>query len=302
VPDNNILLSVCVLTFNHSSYIKHALDSILQQSHTFGLEIIVADDYSQDGTREIIKEYATKKPDLIKIIPRVRNVGAFKNLVELLGSAQGKYIALCEGDDYWTDPLKLQKQVDFMESNPGFSICFHAVEVLNENAVDKTPKLLVQNIKSVTTIENLCEGNYIYTASCLFRNHLFEEFPEWYETCPLGDWPLHLLNALHGKIKFINEPMAVYRMHSAGWWSQLGGITLERKCLKTIKILTMHFENKYKPYFMKGAIPKYIRLIKYTRKQNISLSVYYFFRFLFIRKYDKNSISISNALELLIFG
>lgn len=119
------LVSIIIVTYNHFSVISKCIDSVLSQDTTFPIEIILADDCSTDGAREICEEYAAKYPELIRLLPSDRNVGAVANEQRAFLAAKGKYIATCEGDDYWTDPLKLQKQVDFLEANPDYSVCFH---------------------------------------------------------------------------------------------------------------------------------------------------------------------------------
>ena len=133
-------VSISVTTFNQKNYIKDCLDGILNQRTTFQFEIILGEDQSNDGTREVCQDYAKRYPEKIKLFLRSRkdviyingNATGRYNFLENLKACRGKYIALCEGDDYWTDPLKLQKQVDFLESNEDYNICFHDVKIFNQ--------------------------------------------------------------------------------------------------------------------------------------------------------------------------
>ena len=134
------LLSICCITYNHENFIRQALDGCLMQQTNFPIEIIIHDDASTDNTANIIREYQGKHPHLIKTILQRENqysAMGFGFISNVFKEAQGKYIALCEGDDYWTDPLKLQKQVDFLEANPDFAICFHNAVVINEDFPEK---------------------------------------------------------------------------------------------------------------------------------------------------------------------
>lgn len=129
----SVTVSVIVLTYNHSDYIRQALDSILMQKTDFNYEILVGDDASSDGTQEILKEYKERFPDKFRLTLRKENIGASSNAYDLMTSAKGKYLATCEGDDFWTSPHKLQLQVDFLEKNPEFIGCVHKCTVVDEN-------------------------------------------------------------------------------------------------------------------------------------------------------------------------
>lgn len=212
-------VSVCMITYNHENYIEKAIDAVLNQKTTFEIELIIANDNSPDSTDEIIKKIISEHPNGAKIIylKNDTNIGMMPNFIEALKSCNGKYIALCEGDDYWTSDLKLQKQVDFLESNNDFSICFHKV------GIDKNGELIedyiTNKVNQKTTIYDLAKGNYIHTCSVVYRNHLFDSFPEYFYVSPIGDYFLHLLNSQYGNIYYIDEKMANYRVHDTSYWS-----------------------------------------------------------------------------------
>ena len=132
------LVSIVTITYNHEPYIRKCIEGVLMQKVNFPIEFIIAEDCSADRTLAICKEYAEKYPDLIKLITTENNVGAIANERRAMKAAKAKYIAFCEGDDYWTDPLKLQKQVDFLEKNPEYSVTFHRCK--HYNVVDGTTK------------------------------------------------------------------------------------------------------------------------------------------------------------------
>lgn len=217
---NKPLLSVCLITYNHANYIKEAIDGVLMQNVNFAWELIIADDFSTDGTREILYDYKNKYPDFIKLILQEKNVGAYQNWVDLITYPKSKYVAYFEGDDYWTDPYKLQKQVDVLESNMDYSICFHNTE---ERVIGNSfePSFLYNSStqKEISTIYDLAYRNFIPTCSVVYRNNLFDKFPEWFNEISIGDWPLHIMNAQFGKIYYIPHIMGVHRIHSGGVWS-----------------------------------------------------------------------------------
>jgi glycosyltransferase involved in cell wall biosynthesis len=219
MPDYAV--SVCLITYNQVDFIRKAIDSILMQKVNFTWEIIIADDLSTDGTREIVKEYQEKHPQLIKLVPRSKNVGPGINFIELIYSAKGKYISYLEGDDYWIDDKKLQKQFDALEANPDCTICFHRIYEIQGHSdkktiVDLVPPNSLERTKY--SILDLARNNFIPSLSLFFVNGLFKEFPSWYLGCPAGDYALHLLNAKKGDIYFIPEFMGVYRRHINGTW------------------------------------------------------------------------------------
>jgi glycosyltransferase involved in cell wall biosynthesis len=209
------LVSVIIITYNQENYIGQALESIVTQKTSFEFEVLVGDDMSTDKTPAIISDFAQRYPAIIKPIIRKKNLGPAPNFVETLKLSQGRYIAICEGDDYWTDPLKLQRQADFLDANPDCVVCFHPVRVIYENGTHEDEIYPVQ--KDGFTLERLVEGNFIQTNSVMYRATNYNDLPD--DILPL-DWYLHLYHAKMGGIGFIDKTMAVYRRHKGGiWWS-----------------------------------------------------------------------------------
>ncbi len=211
------LVSIVTISYNQENYIKDALESFVTQKTKFPFEAIIADDCSTDQTPEIIQDYANRYPDIITPILRQKNIGVQANLFDAMQKATGKYIALCEGDDYWTEHDKLQLQVDFMEGHPDHNICFHTVRVFFEGNVE--PEYLYpgdQEKKNMTTNELLVR-NFIQTNSVMYRTRSYDELPQ--ENMMPIDWYLHLLHAYDGKIGYIDRVMSAYRRHPGGiWW------------------------------------------------------------------------------------
>lgn len=212
-------LSVCLITYNHEKYIRQAIESVLMQQVNFSWELIIADDFSTDGTRDILAEYKEKHPDRIKLILQSKNVGPAQNWLDLITTPKTQYIAYFEGDDYWTDPLKLQKQVDFLESDKEYIACYHDVKVVdsNGNLLRKSKNSFVHN-QDISS-EELIGGRVMSMLSLCFRN-VIQEFPEEFYKSPTGDNFLCSILGNYGKGKFLStvEPSA-YRMHAGGTWS-----------------------------------------------------------------------------------
>lgn len=209
-------VSVITITYNQEKFISQTLKSITEQKTNFPFEVIVSDDASSDSTPRIIRHYASRYPGVIIKNLRKKNVGPANNFFNALLKARGNYIALCEGDDYWTDPCKLQKQFDFLETNPEFALCFHPVKVIFEDRSKEESIYPADNDGKKFTLAELLKRNFIQTNSVLYRANKYEGLTS--SIIP-GDWYLHLYHAQFGKIGFIDEVMSVYRRHQGGiWW------------------------------------------------------------------------------------
>ena len=227
------MVSVWMITYNHEPFIVQALESILSQKTTFDIEIVIGEDCSTDLTRAIVKEYAEKFPHKIKLLLHPQTIGVTPNFAATFQKCRGKYVALLEGDDYWTDPYKLEKQVEFLEASPEFVTCFHWVDILYEDSgeirrVEKGPPG-PPVIKPYYTLDDILHHNiFIPTCSTMVRNKVFTTFPEWFGESILGDFMFHILQAQHGNIGFLDERMAVHRMHR-------GGVSGGQPVLKTLE-------------------------------------------------------------------
>ncbi|MDT8416131.1 MAG: glycosyltransferase [Flavobacteriaceae bacterium] len=212
-------VSVCMITFNHEKYIREAIDGVLVQQTNFQIELILANDCSSDGTDAIIQNILETHPRAgqIRYFKHEKNLGMMPNFMFAFEQCHGKYIALCEGDDYWTDPLKLQKQVDFLEANPEYALCFHEVQIKEEAAGTLIEDNITRKVPDTTDIRDLARGNYIHTPSVVFRNGF--SLPNWFSECVMGDWPLYCIITGDKKIKKLTDVMAVYRRHPSSMWS-----------------------------------------------------------------------------------
>ena len=204
-----------MITYNHESYITDAIEGVLMQKTNFPIELIIGEDCSTDNTRSICIAYQKKYPDIIKLRLPEKNLGVMPNFIQTLNAGNGKYIAICEGDDYWTDPLKLQKQVDFMEENDGYSFCFHnATRCFVDTNLTEDFNTNLKS-RSYTTNDLLTKGWFIPTASILLRATMLPNpFPKWYYEVYNGDYGLELLLSTKGIFFYLNEIMCVYRKNA----------------------------------------------------------------------------------------
>ena len=210
------LVSVVMITYNHELFIREALESVLTQQADFPIEVIVADDASTDRTADIVAELAEAHPAAVRPVLRTANIGIHANLVDALDRTQGTYVALCEGDDYWTDPLKLSRQVAFMEANPSTALCFHPVRVTWSDLSAPDEEFPTSDRVAELTLNALLADNFIQTNSVLYRRlQRYDDIPD---VMPL-DWYLHIRHAMTGAISMLPESMAVYRRHPGGVWS-----------------------------------------------------------------------------------
>ncbi|MFE3867010.1 glycosyltransferase family 2 protein [Flavobacterium sp. LS2P90] len=237
-------ISCHIITYNQKEYISQCIEGVLMQKTNFSIEIIIGDDNSTDGTREILKEYARKYPDLIKFnLREVRGIGipGKQNFLTTLELCTGEYISLCDGDDYWTDPLKLQKQVDFLEANPDYVLCFHQVSILKTNGeiVDDFITKVPENYETIETLARL--GNYIHTPSVVFRN-VIKDFPFEFQHTPIGDYFLYMMLAEHGKLKYLEEKMCVYR-YGVGIFSGNSRLNMAKTNLKLFTCLLSYLKD-----------------------------------------------------------
>jgi glycosyltransferase involved in cell wall biosynthesis len=240
-------VSVLTTTYNQEQYIAQALDGALMQETSFDFEMVVGEDCSTDGTRAIVQRYAEQHPDKVRALLNERNLGMHRNFIQAYRACRGEWIALCEGDDYWIAPDKLQRQVDFLTQHPECAVCFTNALVIHDNS-DEEDLHCPPDQKEISDFVDLLEENFIPTSSIMFRNKLMlDHVPEKVLELMFGDWPLFLWQAQEGKIGYINEPMAVYRKHSAGLWSQVDPEKRTQGVVAMYQFLNEYFQHKYDP-------------------------------------------------------
>ena len=242
---DNSKVSVLTLTYNHENYIVQALESVLEQVTDFDFEMVICDDCSSDKTTEILKDYQQKYPDKVRLFLNETNMGLYRNMVQAFFACTGKYIALLEGDDYWTSPHKLQKQVNFLDSNSGCTICFHNAKSISDQNLWESVVFCPDSLKEISTFKDIVLLNYIPTLSVMYRQGVVQEIPIWVSKLRMTDWPLHLLHAQHGDIGYIDEIMGVYRVHGQGVWSSLHQSGRIKEIIKMLETANIFFDYQY---------------------------------------------------------
>ncbi len=251
----DIMISVICNTYNQDSYIRDALNGFVMQKTNFKFEVLVHDDASTDNTPKIIKEFEEKYPDIIKPIYQKENQYS-KNvpITKVYGYSRacGKYIALCEGDDYWTDVNKLQKQFDILESRPEIDMCAHSANIVYADNPKKVKQKLQpsKNDRVLSTEEVVIGGGgYLATNSLMFKKSLFEDEPPFRKLLNL-DYTLQILGSLNGGIYFLSENMSNYRFLAKGSWTmknkdRQSKISFRLNLINMLKQFNMDTEYKY---------------------------------------------------------
>lgn len=218
--NDEIMVSVICTVYNHGKYIRQCLDSLVEQKTSFKYEVLVHDDASQDGSVGIIKEYAQRFPKIV--VPVLQKENQYSKGINpthiLLKKARGKYIAMCEGDDFWVRKDKLAKQVSFMESHPEYSLCVHAAYYANEDGkLDYVNQFMAYETEQTVSTEEVLSGWKFATNSILYRRDARKDLEiPFQQRCSNGDFATLVYLALQGKVYYMPEAMSAYRVESIG--------------------------------------------------------------------------------------
>lgn len=239
-----VKLSVMMITYNHERFIAQAIESVLAQRANFDYEIVIGEDLSTDNTRGIVVDFGRRYPGRIVPFLRRRNIGAMRNFTETIGACRGEYLAFLEGDDYWTSPDKLQKQVDFLDAHPDRAISCHRVQFLNETG-EAEWDVFPPRPAGEYTIEDLLKSNFVMTCSMVMRRDLIGPIPNWLFQMKLADWPLCAMVARYGTIELMDEIMANYRVHAGSSWSSLPARTRLHEGSRMLRALDRYLDYQY---------------------------------------------------------
>lgn len=247
--DYKLVVAVYMITYNHEDYIEQTVESILEQKTDFVYQLFIGEDCSTDNTRKICLRLKEKYPDKIYLVLNERNLGALqnaKNIFNLCFSSGAKYVAMCEGDDYWVDPLKLQKQVDFLEENEEYVIHSGKAQILKDNKLGKTIGDPLS--KKTYNIADFYTKNNLVTCTATFRNILVS-YPS-FEGLVFGDWKLYtlLLSKKTGNLAYVaDEIYAAYRIHDGGAMQKLTSQHEDAEAhLKQIESVSKNLWNKFR--------------------------------------------------------
>lgn len=274
---NTPLLSICLITYNHATYIRQAIEGALMQNVNFEHELIIADDFSTDGTREILLEYKKMHPGFIRLILQEKNVGAARNWMDLISSPKSRYIAYFEGDDYWTDPLKLQKQVDYLERHPTCGLTIHNVKKMDLNG--GTTIFNTYDKDQTLDFRRLLKFDFgIPSCSWVWRNNF--KIPGWILQCKAGDWPLLFVLLKDSDCYYFADIMGVYRKHIGGVSTQINSSNYNLVHIQALEMFDKYERHSKKKEVNRGLSILYLRAFIYERLKN-KFKINYLFRSIF---------------------
>jgi hypothetical protein len=212
-------VSVVTLTYNQQDLVGQAIESVAAQDYPGEIEMLVADDFSTDSTPEVVSAYARKYPRLVRPLLRGSNLGSSRNFFETWKQCSGDYVAVLDGDDYWTSPSKLREQVTVLESDHGLSFCFHRATILYLQGGTMT--IPPERLPPVLSLGSLVPGNIVPSCTVIYRRGALPEYPEWLRDSRIVDYALHFLHALAGPFAFLDRNWAAYRIHSGNMFASL---------------------------------------------------------------------------------
>lgn len=301
-------VSVCMIAYNHEEFIEEAINGVLLQDATYYIELIICDDCSTDKTQEVVSAMieSTYKGISLKYIRHQENIGMMRNLEFALKNCSGNYIAFCEGDDYWTDSKKIQKQVDFLENNKNFVLSFHNTIILNQDT--KNEKLFIEKYNKLNydAIDVLSTW-YIPTASMVFRN-VINILPEYMIAAPHGDLGLQLYLSKFGKFRLLDEVMAVYRKNENGISNSYNTLKYYKAYILQMESMNVYFKNIYNNELKSNIFDAYNQIIRKKVYENNIQQLHYFSKILTLNALIDNKkraniyLTLKSLILNLLFG
>jgi glycosyltransferase involved in cell wall biosynthesis len=256
VLESSKIITVCVITYNHNEFISHALNSIAAQKTNFNYDILIADDCSTDGTKEKVLAFSESRSN-VSLILQESNVGPAKNFVELISTPKTKYISYLEGDDHWTDPYKLQKQVDYLEANPNVSCCATDFDQINKNGVFiKNPETYPSVVK--LGYKEVMKSKWCPTQACtiLFKKELVSPALAFLydDLIYCGDWALSCWFSTKGEVHILPDTTCTKRMDSGGIWTSKSDILNAYRLICFSSRMPRYLHYRYKKDFYQNLV------------------------------------------------
>lgn len=237
-------LSVSIVTFQEVAYIRQTLHSVLQQKTNFPFEVVVGDDASTDGTRQVLEDIRAQWPDRVRLLLPEDNYGDYglSNFMATVDACRGDYVAFLDGDDFWTSTDKLQRQVDFLDAHPECALCGHRIEHVSDDGNHERSRRPARGNR-MYDIDELLIDNFVHKISTVARRNAIAELPDWYRTTSIAsaDWVFNVLIGRGGRVGFVDEVMAIHR-------ERLGSLSFQYGMPRMLSDRLLAF-NELRPYF-----------------------------------------------------
>jgi glycosyltransferase involved in cell wall biosynthesis len=244
-------VSVCLITYRHERYIEQAVRSVLTQQTSFAVEIVIGEDASPDRTRSILQRLDRQFPGRLTLLLREGNLGMHRNARDTYSRCRGEFVALLEGDDYWTDPRKLQRQVDALDQHPDWSGCFHQAEYVRSNGTPLGQRHPAAPREPVT-FDDLCLRNWVQTCSLMVRRSAVPQIPDWVQQLAIADWAICLIATTQGPLGMLPECMSCYRVHPGGIWTSQSHRSRVEGFLRAYTTIAEHLPPEFTLRLMRG--------------------------------------------------
>jgi glycosyltransferase involved in cell wall biosynthesis len=259
-------VSVCMVTYNHEHFIAQAIESVMMQLTDFEYELVIGEDKSTDRTREICLAYQAQYPDKIRVLTPETNLGMMRNFAQTYTACSGEYIALLDGDDYWTSSTKLQAQVSILDTNASYSMCFTRAACFNNESNEVLYYLPLKPREDVT-IYDFLQYNPFATCTVMLRKKSFQCVPDWFDNLKIGDWVIYIVTAQHGPAIYISEITALYRLHGGSIHSHLAQDILFERTLAVYQALEENLDAKYRTAIQEAKFKTYLGMaFRYFRQ------------------------------------
>lgn len=247
------IISVLMLTHNHEPYVRQAVEGVLAQQCDQPFKLWIGEDGSSDQTKALCLEMQAEHPDRIEVLSSPSSLGMHGNFARLWAESRGELVAFCEGDDYWCDPLKLQKQVEFLEQHRDCSLCGTFTAILRmapDGSWKVDGRISPPVLREKYSFQELISAYHFHFSSVLLRRSAVS-FPSWFGQTYCVDRPLYLLAAQNGKAGLIPEVTSVYRLHAGGMWSTLDAVRKAERSIHLFSLMSAYFPSRYAPVFKK---------------------------------------------------